>query len=103
MADTLDATVVDMRFVKPLDTAMIDDICATHDAIITLEENTILGGAGSAVNEYLVANDWTQKVKVRNVGLPDVYLEHGDKQALLASVGISVDGLLETCQNLVSH
>lgn len=101
VAKQINATVVDMRFVKPLDTQMIDDIVSTHDAIVTLEENTILGGAGSAVNEYLVAHDWTQKVKVRNVGLPDVYLDHGDKQKLLASIGISVDGLRETCQSLI--
>ena len=94
-AEQLNATVIDMRFVKPLDTQVIKDLANSHEIILTLEENVIMGGAGSAVNEYLVANDLLSKVKVRNIGLPDHYQDHGDKNALLADVGISVEGIIQ--------
>ncbi|WP_440682411.1 1-deoxy-D-xylulose-5-phosphate synthase [Cysteiniphilum halobium] len=99
-AEHLDATVIDMRFVKPLDTQMIVDLADSHKIIVTLEENVIMGGAGSAVNEYLVANDLTTQVKVRNIGLPDRYQDHGDKTALLAEVGISVDGIIKLVESI---
>ncbi|WP_119329385.1 1-deoxy-D-xylulose-5-phosphate synthase [Cysteiniphilum halobium] len=99
-AEHLDATVIDMRFVKPLDTQMIADLADSHKIIVTLEENVIMGGAGSAVNEYLVANDLTTQVKVRNIGLPDRYQDHGDKTALLAEVGISVDGIIKLVESI---
>ncbi|WP_395947270.1 1-deoxy-D-xylulose-5-phosphate synthase [Caedibacter taeniospiralis] len=94
-AQTLNATVIDMRFVKPLDTEMITSLVSSHEVLITLEENVVMGGAGSAVNEYLIANDLTTNVKVRNMGLPDYFQEHGDKASLLAEAGISAEGIVK--------
>ncbi len=89
--DRLDATVVNMRFVKPLDEAMIERLARTHDLIVTVEENAIAGGAGSAVNEYLARVGLG--VPIVNLGLPDQFIEHGDPKQLLAECGLDADGI----------
>ncbi|AJC49067.1 1-deoxy-D-xylulose-5-phosphate synthase [Allofrancisella guangzhouensis] len=89
VANKYDATVVDMRFVKPLDEKMVTDICKAHQIVITLEENSIAGGAGSAVNEYILANDLHKDTTVRNFGLKDKFLHHGTKDLLLEDSDIS--------------
>jgi 1-deoxy-D-xylulose-5-phosphate synthase len=91
VADKLNATLVNMRFVKPLDEAMIDKIAASHEIIFTLEENVIKGGAGSAVNEY--AHQQSLDIKIFNIGLDDVNLEHGSREELLLAAGLDVDGI----------
>ena len=92
VGEQLNATVVNMRFVKPLDEALIAQIAASHSLLVTLEENAILGGAGSAVNEVLARQN--KKISLLNLGLPDEYIEHGDPQALLAECGLSVEGIM---------
>jgi 1-deoxy-D-xylulose-5-phosphate synthase len=89
----LDATVVNMRFVKPLDEALIREMAASHELLVTLEENALLGGAGSAVAEYLGSENL--QVAVMNLGLPDVYLEHGSQAEQLADAGLAVDQVVE--------
>ncbi|MBI5462102.1 MAG: 1-deoxy-D-xylulose-5-phosphate synthase [Gammaproteobacteria bacterium] len=91
VADTLDATLVNMRFVKPLDTALLRDIAGSHDFLVTLEENTVAGGAGSAVNEYLAEQGYT--IRALNLGLPDGFIEHGSREQLLAECGLDVAGI----------
>ena len=80
-AQNLDATVADMRFVKPLDDALVLELARSHDAIVTVEEGCIMGGAGSAVLECLAAAGLT--VPVLQLGLPDEFIEHGDPAKLL--------------------
>ncbi|MCF6777655.1 1-deoxy-D-xylulose-5-phosphate synthase [Thiotrichales bacterium 19X7-9] len=101
-AEVLNATVYDMRFVKPLDEELLKEVAGRFDHIITIEENAVQGGAGSAVNEYLIANDLHQTVKIRNLGLPDTYLSHGNPNNLLTSVGLSADGIIDTYQVMKS-
>ena len=91
-AESLDATVVDMRFVKPLDEALIGEMATRHQLIVTLEENTIMGGAGSAVNEFLLRQDY--RVPVLNLGLPDEFLHHGKVPDMLAAVGLDKDSII---------
>lgn len=86
-AEALDATVVNMRFVKPLDTDTLEKIAQSHQLIVTVEDNAITGGAGSAVNEALAAAGHT--VQILNLGLPDVYLEHGSREQLLDEAGLT--------------
>jgi 1-deoxy-D-xylulose-5-phosphate synthase len=88
----LDATVVNMRFVKPLDEAVIADMAARHDLIVTLEENALMGGAGAAVAECLAAAGIV--VPLLMLGLPDRFVDHGDQNLLLASVGLDRAGVL---------
>ena len=90
-ADALDATVVNMRFVKPLDEALVSEIAATHDLIVTLEENVVAGGAGSGVNEYLAAAGLANPTL--NLGIPDQYLDHGSQTSQLAQCGLDSDGI----------
>ena len=99
-ANVFNATVVDMRFVKPLDIELISSLAMSHEILITLEENVVMGGAGSAVNEHLIQYDLMHKIKVRNLGLPDYYQEHGDKNMLLSEIGISVKGIIETLKSI---
>jgi len=86
VAETLDATVIDMRFVKPLDEELIGDMAASHQLLVTIEENSLMGGAGSAVNEFLLASNYL--IPVLNLGLPDVFLEHGKVPEMLAGVAL---------------
>ena len=90
-AEVIDATVADMRFVKPLDQELIGDLATSHQLIVTLEENTVMGGAGSAVNEYLVQENYS--IPVLNLGLPDRFLEHGKVPDMLAEVGLDSDAI----------
>jgi len=91
-AELLDADVVDMRFVKPLDEAMILDMSNRNDLLVTLEDNAVQGGAGSAVNEVVLAQH--DAVRVLNVGLPDSFIEHGSREELLSLAGLDLTGVL---------
>jgi len=95
-AEILDAAVVDMRFVRPLDTGMILEQANETDLLVTLEDNARLGGAGSAVNEVLLAQHHT--VPVLNLGLPDQFVEHGTREELLAQCGLDSAGVLRSIQ-----
>ncbi len=91
-ADSLDATVVNMRFVKPLDEDLIIEMSKKHDILVTLEENMIQGGAGSAVNECLAEHNI--RVAVLNLGLPDRYIEHASSAQQLQMCGLDADGIV---------
>ncbi|MCL5740317.1 MAG: 1-deoxy-D-xylulose-5-phosphate synthase [Betaproteobacteria bacterium] len=90
-AEALDATVVNMRWAKPLDTALLLEVAARHDALVTLEEGAIMGGAGSAVMEALAAAKVV--LPVLQLGLPDVFIEHGDPAKLLSLQGLDAEGI----------
>jgi 1-deoxy-D-xylulose-5-phosphate synthase len=90
-AEELDATVANMRFVKPLDADLIRKLAREHDALVTVEENVIAGGAGSAVSELLAAEGIT--VPILHLGLPDRFIDHGDPAYLLAQVGLDAKGI----------
>ena len=91
IAERLDATVVNMRFVKPLDEDLIISVAARHRAIITIEENATLGGAGSAVSE-LLASEGLQ-VPLLQIGIPDRFIEHGSRETCLKAAGLDLAGL----------
>lgn len=90
-AEGLNATVADMRFVKPLDEALVLELAGSHQLLVTIEENAVQGGAGSAVTELLHARGIT--LPVLQLGLPDVYIDHGDQTQMLADCGLSADGI----------
>ncbi len=92
--EALDATVVNMRFAKPLDEELILELARTHDCLVTVEEGCVQGGAGSAVLETL-AREGVQK-PVLNLGLPDVFIDHGDPAKLLAGCGLDAPGIERT-------
>jgi 1-deoxy-D-xylulose-5-phosphate synthase len=87
----LDATVVNMRFVKPLDVELIRELAGTHELIVTVEENALQGGAGSAVNEALLAEG--RAVRILNLGIPDRFIGHADQQQQLAECGLDAAGI----------
>jgi len=90
-AEAFDATVVDMRFAKPLDEALVLELARSHEGIVTVEEGCIMGGAGSAVGECLAAAGMA--VPLLHLGLPDQFIEHGDPAQLLASCGLDAAGI----------
>ena len=93
IAETLNATVIDMRFIKPIDETMIITLAKTHTVFVTLEENSVMGGAGSAVNEVVMAHNLG--VRVINIGIPDHFVEHASPQEMLSSCGLDADGILK--------
>jgi 1-deoxy-D-xylulose-5-phosphate synthase len=90
-AEQLDASVADMRFVKPLDAELVRQLAESHELIVTVEENVVMGGAGSACIEALQALRLT--VPVLQLGLPDDYVEHGDPALLLKNCGLDATGI----------
>jgi 1-deoxy-D-xylulose-5-phosphate synthase len=90
--ERLDATVVNMRFVKPLDEELLSELADTHELIVTVEENTVQGGAGSAVNEVLLAQG--RAIRLLNLGIPDRFIAHADQQQQLAECGLDAAGIL---------
>jgi 1-deoxy-D-xylulose-5-phosphate synthase len=95
--ESLGATVVNMRFVKPVDEELILKMAATHDLLVTVEENVIQGGAGEAVNQVLAENGVVQACV--NYGLPDRLIQHGSREDMLNDVGMNEEGLLEFIQH----
>ncbi len=92
-AEELNATVVNMRFIKPIDETMILDMAATHDLLVTIEENVVAGGAGNAVAEVLSAHGVTHPVI--HYGLPDRLIHHGTREDMLKDAKLDKEGLLE--------
>ena len=90
--EKLEATVVNMRFVKPLDDALVLKLARTHDLLVTVEENAIAGGAGSAVAEALAERN--EQAALLQLGLPDQFIDHGDQQSLLSAVGLDSAGII---------
>ena len=89
--DKLNATVVNMRFIKPLDVELVKQLAASHDALVTVEEGCIMGGAGAAVSEALAEAGIVKPIL--HLGLPDRFIDHGDAAQLLAKCGLDSDGI----------
>ncbi|MFY8328539.1 1-deoxy-D-xylulose-5-phosphate synthase [Pseudoalteromonas sp. ZZD1] len=98
--DELGASLIDMRFVKPLDTDLIDSLLSDHDTIVTLEDNAIVGGAGSAVNEYLAAIK--AGVNILNLGIPDEFIKHGTQEQMHDEMGLGPQGILNSIKNFIA-
>ncbi len=94
--EALDATVVNMRFVKPLDAELVRQLAATHELLVTVEENTVMGGAGSAVAECLSAQGVT--IPLLQLGLPDRFIEQGEPAQMLADCGLDAAGIVASIQ-----
>jgi 1-deoxy-D-xylulose-5-phosphate synthase len=96
----LNATVVNMRFVKPIDEALILELADSHEVIVTIEENVVSGGAGSAVNSFLHGKKVLRHTL--NIGLPDAFIEQGTREGLLSLCGLDSQGILRQIQGFVS-
>ena len=96
-AEHLDASVADMRFVKPLDAELVISLAGSHDLIVTVEENAIMGGAGSAVSECL--QQAGLNIRIVQLGLPDRYIDHGDQKQMLKDCGLDATGIINACVN----
>lgn len=100
-AEQLNATVANMRFVKPLDEKLIAELAASHDVLVTIEENCIAGGAGSGVNETLAAQGY--QGMALNLGLPDTYVEHGNPEDMLAECGLDKAGIIAAIEDRIEQ
>jgi len=99
-AHGIEAGVVNARFVKPLDTEVLDRIAASDAFVFTVEDNTVCGGFGSAVNEHWVARGYDAS-KLKNLGLPDRFIDHGDRDGLMAELGLDAASLVRTAVDVV--
>ncbi len=95
--ETLDATVVNMRFIKPLDEAMILKLAKSHDLLVSVEENVIAGGAGNGINEVLNAH--VCATPLLTIGLPDSFIEQGTREEVLSVAGLDVPGILASIES----
>jgi 1-deoxy-D-xylulose-5-phosphate synthase len=93
IAAQLDATLVNMRFIKPLDIDLVKSLCADHELLVSVEENSVAGGAGSGINEALAAMGIT--TAILNVGIPDQFIEHGSVEDCLTAAGLDAPGIHE--------
>ncbi len=91
VARRIDATLANMRFVKPLDEALVRSLASRHRLLVTVEENAVAGGAGSGVNELLAAAGLS--VSILNIGIPDRFIEHGAREDCLAAAGLDAEGI----------
>ena len=96
-AEKLGATLVDMRFVKPLDEELISKLAANHQLVVTVEESAVMGGAGSAVNEFLAQT--STPIQTLNLGLPDRFLEHGKPFEMLDEINLNCEGIIQAIKN----
>jgi 1-deoxy-D-xylulose-5-phosphate synthase len=100
-AEALDASVANMRFVKPLDTALLRELAASHELLVTVEEHQVMGGAGGAVCEALAALGLEKRVL--RLGLPDRFIDHGDPAKLLSSVGLDAAGIRNSVRSVIAE
>lgn len=101
VAEQLDASLADMRFVKPLDHDLIAQLTASHDLLVTVEDNVLAGGAGSAVLEYLQQEN--TQVPVELIGLPDEFIKHGSQDEIFTELALDAQGMLERIQRRVER
>ncbi|MDT8397465.1 MAG: 1-deoxy-D-xylulose-5-phosphate synthase [Pseudomonadales bacterium] len=101
VAENLDATLINMRFVKPIDTGMLEKIAASHRLIVTLEENVVPGGAGEAVHEYL--SEQGINLPLLHIGLPDRFIEHGSREEMLKDAGLDVASIEASIQTFITR
>jgi 1-deoxy-D-xylulose-5-phosphate synthase len=99
VAESLDATLADLRFVKPIDRDLIQSLAESHDYLVTLEENVVMGGAGTAVAEVLA--ELNLQKPILHLGLPDRFVEHGDPAVLLARCGLDANGILASLKKFL--
>ncbi len=93
VAKELNATLVDMRFVKPLDETLLVELAKNHETFVTIEDNAIAGGAGSAVNEFILSQGIG--IKILNIGLPDQFIKHGTQAEIHQELGLDANGIIE--------
>lgn len=96
VAEQLDATLVNLRFVKPLDEQLLLEMAASHQLLVTLEENAVMGGVGSAINEFYASQNL--QPKLLNLGIPDIWVDQGSQEELLADCGLDAKGVLAAIQ-----
>ena len=99
VAEKLDATLVNMRFIKPIDEKLLLQLATECDVFITLEDNAVMGGAGSAVNEFLLKQQCQNRIL--NLGLPDIFMEHATREQILDDAGLSISGILRAIEDFL--
>jgi 1-deoxy-D-xylulose-5-phosphate synthase len=100
VAIELNASLVDMRFIKPLDETLIDALNSKHDCLVTIEDNAIAGGAGSGVNEYLLAQG--KPVSILNIGITDQFVKHGTQEEMHHELGLDAAGIITKIKHFIS-
>lgn len=101
-AEGIEAQVVNARFIKPLDVNLLANVFKTSKFVVSIEEGALAGGYGSAVLEAACEHGWDTRI-LRTIGIPDRFIEHGDRNELLASVGLDAPSIASTCRKLLDR
>ena len=98
LKDNINPTIVNARFLKPMDENLLHDLLKKHSKIVTIEDNVVSGGFGSGINKFIIDNNYN--VKIENIGIPDKYVEHGNVDELFATIGMSDEQIATRIKNL---
>ena len=96
--DNINITVVNARFLKPMDEQLLHELIKKHSIVVTIEDNVVSGGFGSRINKFIIDNNYN--VKVENIGIPDKYVEHGNVDELFETIGMSDEQIANRIKNL---
>ena len=98
LIDNINPTVVNARFLKPMDENLLHELLKTHNKVVTIEDNVLSGGFGSRINKFILDNNYN--VKIENIGIPDKYIEHGDIELLFETIGMSSEQIATRIKKL---
>jgi len=98
----ISATVINVRFVKPLDKELLLPIISRIGKVLTVEEHSVSCGFGSAVSEMIVESGLSSEIQIRFLGIPDRFIEHGDRKVLLSNLGLSPEGIAKTAMEMIN-
>ena len=98
LKDEINPTIVNARFLKPMDEDLLHELLKKHSKVVTIEDNVINGGFGSRINKFVIDNNYN--VKVENIGIPDRYVEHGNVDELFETIGLSDEQIANRIKNL---
>ena len=96
--ENINPTIVNARFLKPMDETLLHEMLKKHDKIVTIEDNVVSGGFGSRINKFILDNNYN--VKIENIGIPDKYVEHGDVEKLFETIGMSSEQIATRIKKL---
>ena len=98
LKENINPTIVNARFLKPMDEELLSELLKTHSKVVTIEDNIVSGGFGSRINKFIIDNNYN--VKIENIGIPDKFVEHGSVDELFATIGMSDEQIADRIKKL---
>ena len=99
LKDNINPTIVNARFLKPMDENLLHELLKSHSKVVTIEDNVVSGGFGSRINKFVIDNNYNN-IKIENIGIPDKFVEHGNVDELFETIGMSDEQIAQRIKNL---